>query len=85
MIWILIRAALSIVCWLGVFRPDLIKPLALLPVSQVLASLTAVDYVLLLSTSVVVWMLLYIVDRFTSKPEPDTVPFEPGSAPRLDR
>lgn len=65
---ILINAAVAIVCWLGLFQPHLIQPLAVLPLSVVLENLTAVDYALLLATFVAITIGMDIFDHFTKKP-----------------
>lgn len=60
----LIEFIAGTIVWLGLFAPALIKPLAALPVSDVLSTLFVSDYLLWLACVLAVMGLSYSLERW---------------------
>jgi hypothetical protein len=61
----LFNFVIAVLAWVGVFKIDLVKPLIYEPLGPILASLTAVDYLLFIVTFIVVTAGMEIFDRVT--------------------
>ncbi|MDP3841079.1 MAG: hypothetical protein Q8Q81_00585 [Oxalobacteraceae bacterium] len=71
----LINFILAVIVWLGLFEVHLIKPLAVLPITTVMATLTAVDYLLLALCFIAVTVISQIFDHFTSPKKQQSAEF----------
>jgi hypothetical protein len=63
----LFNIVIAICAWLGIFRIDLVPAFLSRPFGEVLATLTAVDYLLLAVSFIIVSGLMELLDRYTNK------------------